>query len=124
MNFVKPALVGAYSAGGLYVARYLKGSSDDISTNALATAAAVGFASAWVAPSLSKNLVCEKTPGSGLVEASASAAVSWAAVLAMSDMESANMFVPVQLGSHIVANFTTPYVLAWFSKKDDKKKSA
>lgn len=120
MDYVKPSLVAAYAAGGLYVARYLKGSSEDISTNALGTAAAIGFASAFVAPIVSTKLICPKDCTSGtknLAEAASSAAVAWAAVLAMSDMDSANMFVPVQLGSHLVANFTAPYVQSWMVSK-------
>lgn len=108
-----PSIIGAYSAGGLYVARYLNGTADDVSWTALGAAAAIGAASAYAAPQISKSLVCPHSPGAPLVEAAASAAVSWAIVLSLTDMESANMFAPVQLGAHLVGTYAANYVRAW-----------
>ena len=112
VDYVKPALIGAYAAGGLYVARWLKGSSQDISMTALGSAAAIGAVSAFMAPPLSKSLVCPHSPAAPLIESAASAGVSWAAIWVLADMESANMFVPVQLGAHLLGFYVAPKISA------------
>ena len=124
MDYITPTLVGVYSAGGLYVARYIKGSSQELSITVLGTAALIGAASAVAAPQISNKLVCPHSPGAPLCEAGTSAAVAWAAVLALNNMESANMFVPVQLGSHLLALVVAPYIRAYTDKADAKKADA
>jgi hypothetical protein len=124
MDFITPAVVGVYAAGGLYVARYLRGSSREITMTALGAAAAIGAASAVVAPQVTSSMVCGHSPGAPIVEAAASSAVSWAAVWALADMESANMFVPVQMGAHLTGAWAAKYVRAYLStmnaKSDDE----
>lgn len=118
VRYVNPLLTAVYSAGGLYVARSLKGSSEVISLTALGTAAAIGGASALVAKPVTGRLVCPHSPGAVLIEAATSSAVAWAAVWAIDDMESANMFVPVQFGSQLLAGVVAPYIQLWMVQKD------
>jgi hypothetical protein len=121
MDYTTPALVGLYAAGGLYVARYLKGSSQEIGWAALGTAAAVGAGSSIVGSQISSGLVCPHSPGAPICESASSAAVAWGVVWAMNDMDSANMFVPVQFGAHMLALYVAPYVRAYTvsGKSDD-----
>ena len=114
MDLMTPAYVGAAAVGGLYVARYVRGSGTrGISMTQLAVAAGTAAAAAVVAPGISASLVCPHSPGAPLVEASASAAVSWAVLATISDMGTANMFVPVQVGAYLAGTYASKYMRAW-----------
>lgn len=109
-----PAYVGAAAVGGLYVARYVRGSGTrGISMTQMAIAAGTSAAAAFVAPGISASIVCPHSPGAPLVEATASAAVSWAVLATMSDMGTANMFVPVQVGAYLAGSYASKYMRAW-----------
>jgi hypothetical protein len=123
MDYITPAVVGAYAAGGLYVARYFRGSSQEITMTALGAAAAIGAASAVVAPQVTSTMICGHSPGAPLVEAAASSAVAWAAVFALSDMESANMFVPVQMGAHLAGSWAAKYVRAYMAMNNQPEEN-
>ena len=114
MDLMTPAYVGAAAVGGLYVARYVRGSgSRGISMTQMALAAGTAAASAIAAPGISARIVCPHSPGAPLVEATASAAVSWAVIASISDMGTANMFVPVQVGAYLAGTYASKYMRAW-----------
>ena len=113
MDFMTPAYVGAAAVGGLYVARMVRGSGAPLGWGTLAVAAGTAAASAVVAPGISSRLVCPHSPGAPLVEAASSAAVSWAGIAMLSNMDDANMFVPVQIGAYLAGSYASKYVRAW-----------
>lgn len=117
MDYLTPSYVGAAAVGGLYFARYMRGSSSDIGWTTIAVAAGTAAASAVVAPGISARLVCPHSPGAPLVEATASAAVSWAGLAVLSSMEDANMFVPVQVGAYLAGTYAAKYMRAWNAQK-------
>ena len=113
IDLITPAYVGAAAVGGLYVARYIRGSGGEMGWTQLALAAGTAAAATVVTPAICARLVCPHSPGAPLVEAAASSVVSWAAILAMSDMESANMFVPVQIGAYLVGTYAAKKLRAF-----------
>ncbi len=117
MDYLTPSYVGAAAVGGLYVARYIRGSSSEIGWTTIAVAAGTAAASAVVAPGISARLVCPHSPGAPLVEAASSAAVSWAGLAVLSSMDDANMFVPVQIGAYLAGTYAAKYMRAWNAQK-------
>ena len=118
MDYMTPAYVGASAIGGLYIARMIRGSVYPVGVTEMAMAAGIAAASAAVAPGISARLVCPHSPGAPLVEAAASAAVSWAGLASLSNMNDANMFVPVQVGAYLVGTYASKYARAyWVQQK-------
>ena len=116
-----PAYVGAATIGGLYIARYARGSSAPLEWNTLAVAAGVAVASAAVAPGITARLICPHSPSALLVKAASSAAVSWAGIAVLSNMDDANMFVPIQFGAYLAGDYAAKYVLVWQAEQEMKK---
>ena len=114
MDYTTPALVGAASVGGIYLSRMLRKSSGSVPMSQVAIAAGISAVSAAIAPMLSARLVCPHSPVASLIEAGASSGVAWGALAAVADMKTANMFVPVQFGAHLVGKWTGKY---WVAQK-------
>jgi len=109
MDYTTPALVGASSVAGIYVARYLRGSEGSVDMTTLAMAAGISAVSAAVAPMLSARMVCPHSPAAPLIEAGASSGVAWSALAATAGMDDANKFLPVQFGAHLVGTYARKY---------------
>ena len=124
LDYMTPAYVGAAAVGGLYVARYVRGSGAPLGWDTLALAAGTAAASAVVAPGISARLVCPHSPGAPVVEAASSAAVSWAGIAVLSSMDDANMFVPIQVGAYLAGTYAAKYARAWQVQQEIKSMPA
>lgn len=113
MDFMTPAYVGAAAIGGLYVARWARGYGANIGFSEMALAGGIAAAASIPAPGISARLVCPHSPGAPLVEAASSAAVSWAGLAVLSNMDDANMFVPVQIGAYLAGTYAAKYMRAY-----------
>jgi hypothetical protein len=109
MDYLTAGYVGVASVAGLYLARNLNGISSP-SMNQMVMVFGTSAASTLVAPMISNTLVCPHSPGAPLVEAGASAGVSFGALYALGDREGAAMFIPVQIGAYIVGSMAARYM--------------
>jgi hypothetical protein len=110
MDYLTAGYVGAASVAGLYLARNLNGIGGSPSMNQMVMVFGTSAASTLVAPMISNTLVCPHSPGAPLVEAGASAGVSFGALYALGDREGAAMFIPVQIGAYIVGSMAARYM--------------
>ena len=107
-------VVGVYSVAGVYIARWLRGSTSPITTKDLAFAAGTSAAAAWGAPMLAKMVVKEDSSVEPLVEAAASAALTWPVMYwASGSSTAANMFLPIQAVSHLTGSFAVSKWRKW-----------
>ena len=109
MDYLTAGYVGAASVAGLYLARNLNGIGSP-SVNQMVMVFGTSAASTLVAPMISNTLVCPHSPGAPLVEAGASAGVSFGALYALGDKEGATLFIPVQIGAYIVGTMAAKYM--------------
>lgn len=106
--------VGAFSVAGLYIARWARGSSAPISTNQVLMAAGTSGAAAWAAPYVSGMIVCDKADSAPYVETAVSTALTWPLMYYLTgDAETANMYLPVQLGSTVAGNYAVGKFRKW-----------
>lgn len=105
MDLTTPALVGATAVAGLYAVRRMRNANAILPVSQLAMVGAISAASAALAPMATSRLVCPHSPAAGLVEAAASSGIAWTALAATNDVTSANMFLPVQFGAHLVGSY-------------------
>lgn len=112
MDYLTAGYVGAASVAGLYLARNLNGIGGTPSINQMAMVFGTSAASTLVAPMISNTLVCPHSPGAPLVEAGASAGVSFGALYALGDREGATLFIPVQIGAYLVGTMAAKYMRA------------
>jgi hypothetical protein len=107
-------VVGLYSVAGVYIARWLRGSSAPLSTNDLAFAAGTSAAAAWGAPMVVKMVLKENSDIEPFVEAGASAALTWPVMYwASGSSTAANMFLPIQAVSHLTGSFAVSKWRKW-----------
>jgi len=102
-----PLLVGAYSVAGLYLGRALRGSgSSPLTLEQVLVVGGTSAAAAAVAPMITHRMMCPWSATTPLVNAGVSSALVWAALRAETfSEESAFMFVPVQMGSSLLADY-------------------
>ena len=118
-SLVVPALVGVYSIAGLYLGRALRNSSANVSLGQVLLLGGTSAAAAAVAPMISHRLMCPWSPTTPLVNAGISSALVWGAMRAEGFMEdSAALFVPVQIGSSLLAEVVAHELL---KMKHEKK---
>jgi hypothetical protein len=107
-------VVGVYSVAGIYIARWLRGSSAPISTNDLAFAAGTSAVAAWGAPMVVKMVSKEDSDIEPFLEAGASAALTWPVMYwASGSSTAANMFLPIQAVSHLTGSFAVSKWRKW-----------
>ncbi len=116
-----PLLVGAYSVAGLYLGRALRGgSSSALTLEQVLLVGGTSAAAAAVAPMITHRVMCPWSASTPLVNAGVSSAIVWAALRAETfNNDSALMFVPVQMGSSLLAEY-----VAYEMTKMKRKKNA
>ena len=104
-NYKAAVAVGAFSVGGLFIARMLRGSTMPIEMNQILMAAGTSTAAAWAAPYVSNMIICENSDSAPYVETAVSTGLTWPVMYALTrDMATANMYLPVQLGATLAGN--------------------
>ena len=99
-----PIVVGVYSIAGLYLVRWWTQSTMPVSNSQLAFVFGTSAASSWLAKKASWKLMDPYSDSAPWVETLGSAALTWPVMYwASMDTSTANMFVPIQLVSQIVA---------------------
>ena len=99
-------VVGVYSIAGIYIARWMRGSTSIVTNNELAFAAGTSAVAAWGAPHVAKMVVKHNSDIEPFAEAAASAALTWPVMYwASGSTAAANMFLPIQAVSHLTGSF-------------------
>ena len=101
----EPALVGAYAVAGIFIMRTVRGTSSPPDWMQIAVVAGTSAAAAALAPMGVKFITCPKSDSAPLVEAGISTALSWGMLGSVSSFDDAAMFAPIQLGSHLLAQY-------------------
>ena len=108
------AVVGVYSLAGIYIARWMRGSTSTLSNNELAFAVGTSAAAAWGAPKVTAMIVKPDSDVEPFVEAAASAALTWPVMYwASGSANAANMFLPVQAVSHLTGSYAVTKWRRW-----------
>lgn len=107
-------VVGVYSVAGIYLARWMRGSTAPISTKDLAFAAGTSAAAAWGAPMVIQMVGKENSDIEPFLEAGASAALTWPVMyFASGSSMAANMFLPIQAVSHLTGTYAVSKWRKW-----------
>ena len=107
-------VVGVYSLAGIYLARWMRGSTAPISTKDLAFAAGTSAAAAWGAPMVIQMVGKENSDIEPFLEAGASAALTWPVMyFASGSSMAANMFLPIQAVSHLTGTYAVSKWRKW-----------
>jgi hypothetical protein len=101
-------LVGVYSVAGLYLGRAMRNSSTYIGLDQVLLVGGTSAAAAYAAPMITHRITCPHSASAPFINAGVSSALMWLALQAESmDADSASMFVPVQIGSSLLAEYTS-----------------
>ena len=107
VNIIQPALAGVYAVGGIYINRSFRQIQSPVSLEQVGYAAGATAVSSALAPLAVPYLVCPVSDVAPYVEAVISTAIAWELVMLGSDMNTANMYAPIHLGSVLLANYVS-----------------
>ena len=94
------------------------GTNTPVNWQMLTVLAGTSIASSALAPRVLPYLMCPESSSADLVEAGVSAGLSWGTLALLSQRPAdAGMFIPIQVGSHLLATYMTPFVQSFLEKK-------
>lgn len=126
VDMIQPALAGVYAVGGIYINRSFRQIQSPVSLEQVGYAAGATALSSALAPLAVPYLVCPVSDAAPYVEAAISTAIAWELVMLGSDMNTANMYAPIHLGSVLLANYVSKMLAenqGDSATKGDKKSS-
>lgn len=109
-DFTTPAIIALYAVGGVYVLRFLKGSSSQVPLPVIATIAGTAAASSAIAARVLPSVMCPKADIAPVAQAAISTGLSWIALNVIADMETANSMVPVSMSADLLGNYAAHMV--------------
>jgi hypothetical protein len=115
-----PVLVGAYSVAGIYIQRALRGSSGNLPFEHVLLLAGTSAVASFATPMLTRPFMCEYRPLTPVADAAVSSALVYGLLkLEMVAADEAAMFLPIQVGGHLLAHYVKHYM--WKESQRSKK---
>lgn len=99
-----PLLTGAYAVAGLYLGRALSNTQSPLDFGTAVMIGGTSAVAAGVSPMLTQMVICRHSPLAPILDAGVSSALTYGALRAESiDPTSAAMFIPLSIGSYLLA---------------------
>lgn len=117
-----PILTGAYAVAGLYLGRALSNTQAPLGFGTAVMIGGTSAVAAGVSPMLTQMVLCRHSPLAPIFDAGVSSALTWGALRAESiDPTSAAMFIPLSIGSYLLAR-AVQHAMVKSAKKPPKTK--
>ena len=99
-----PLLTGTYAVAGLYLGRALSNTQSPLGFGTALMIGGTSAVAAGVSPMVTQMVICRHSPLAPILDAGVSSALTWGALRAESiDPTSAAMFIPLSIGSYLLA---------------------